>query len=134
MAWVQHKTVGIIGAGRIGTAYARMMAEGHKCNIVYFDPYPNKFLEEYIADYSSLLESKGEAPITCRKIDSVEELLQTADVRILSLPSIFHMCPSNASLLNGLLHTDSCSEVVPVPLGLSQATALAKRRLQRWFS
>ncbi|EIE24184.1 hydroxypyruvate reductase [Coccomyxa subellipsoidea C-169] len=77
---LQHKTVGIVGAGRIGTAYARMMAEGHKCNIVYFDPYPNKFLEQYIADYSALLESKGEAPVTCRKIDSVEELLQTADV------------------------------------------------------
>ena len=48
----QGKTVGIIGAGRIGTAYARMMAEGHKCNIVYYDPYPNKKLEAYMADYS----------------------------------------------------------------------------------
>ena len=44
--------MGIIGAGRIGTAYARMMAEGHKCNIVYYDPYPNKKLESYIAEYS----------------------------------------------------------------------------------
>lgn len=44
--------MGIIGAGRIGTAYARMMAEGHKCNIVYYDPYQNKKLEEYMADYS----------------------------------------------------------------------------------
>ena len=77
----QNKTVGIIGAGRIGTAYARMMAEGHKCNIVYFDPYPNKFLEQYISDYGDLLESKGEPRITCRKIETVEELLQTADVR-----------------------------------------------------
>ncbi len=48
----QGKTVGIIGAGRIGSAYARMMAEGHKCNIVYYDPYPNKKLEGYLADYS----------------------------------------------------------------------------------
>ena len=39
---LQNKTVGIIGAGRIGAAYARMMSEGHKMNIVYFDPYPNK--------------------------------------------------------------------------------------------
>lgn len=82
---LQNKTVGIIGAGRIGTAYARMMAEGHKCNIVYFDPYPNKFLEQYISDYSDLLESKGEPRITCRKIETVEELLQTADVRVPSL-------------------------------------------------
>jgi hydroxypyruvate reductase 1 len=40
--------VGIIGAGRIGAAYARMMVEGHKMNLVYFDPYPNTRLEEYI--------------------------------------------------------------------------------------
>lgn len=42
---LQGKTVGIIGAGRIGAAYARMMVEGHKMNLVYFDPYPNTFLE-----------------------------------------------------------------------------------------
>ncbi len=40
----QNKTVGVIGAGRIGAAYARMMVEGHKMNLVYFDPYPNKKL------------------------------------------------------------------------------------------
>ena len=39
---MQNKTVGIVGAGRIGAAYARMFAEGHKMDIVYFDPYPNK--------------------------------------------------------------------------------------------
>ncbi|KAF5839799.1 hypothetical protein DUNSADRAFT_18562 [Dunaliella salina] len=38
---LQNKTVGIIGAGRIGAAYARMMVEGHKMNLVYQDPYPN---------------------------------------------------------------------------------------------
>ena len=39
------KTVGIIGAGRIGAAYARMMVEGHKMNLVYFDLYQNEALE-----------------------------------------------------------------------------------------
>ncbi|MEN8235746.1 MAG: NAD(P)-dependent oxidoreductase, partial [Actinomycetota bacterium] len=34
------RTVGIIGAGRIGSAYARMMVEGFKMNLVYFDLYP----------------------------------------------------------------------------------------------
>ena len=51
---MQNKTIGIVGAGRIGTAYARMMAEGHKCNIMYHDPYQNKFLEGYMADYSKV--------------------------------------------------------------------------------
>lgn len=40
--------VGIIGAGRIGAAYARMMVEGHKMDLVYYDPYPNTRLEDYI--------------------------------------------------------------------------------------
>jgi len=51
---LQRKTVGIVGAGRIGAAYARMMMEGHKCNLVYFDPYPNKFLEDYVAHYNKV--------------------------------------------------------------------------------
>jgi hydroxypyruvate reductase 1 len=34
-----RKTVGVIGAGRIGAAYALMMVEGHKMNLVYYDPY-----------------------------------------------------------------------------------------------
>lgn len=34
---LQNKTVGIIGAGRIGAAYARMMAEGHKVSEEIFE-------------------------------------------------------------------------------------------------
>eukprot|EP00890_Picochlorum_soloecismus_P005540 jgi/Picsp_1/5988/NSC_03343-R1_hydroxypyruvate reductase len=77
---LQGKTVGIIGAGRIGTAYARMMVEGHKMNLVYYDPYPNKFLEEYVEDYSKLLESKKEKKIEIKRCETVEEVLKTADV------------------------------------------------------
>ncbi len=60
--------------------YARMMSEGHKMNVVYYDPYPNKFLEEYIRDYSKLVESRGEPPISIHKLETVEEVLQEADV------------------------------------------------------
>ncbi|KAL3136977.1 hypothetical protein ABBQ32_006575 [Trebouxia sp. C0010 RCD-2024] len=78
---LQRKTVGIVGAGRIGTAYARMMMEGHKCNLVYYDPYPNKFLENYVAEYAKLLERHGkEAPVSIRKLDTVEEVLKESDV------------------------------------------------------
>ena len=38
-------TVGIVGAGRIGAAYARMMVEGHKMDLVYYDVRPNEELE-----------------------------------------------------------------------------------------
>lgn len=77
---LQGKTVGILGAGRIGAAYARMMVEGHKMNLVYYDPYPNKRLEDYINDYGKLLQSKGEAPVTVRRCETVEEVLREADV------------------------------------------------------
>ena len=74
------KTVGVVGAGRIGSAYARMMVEGHKMHLVYYDLYPNEALEQYIADYSAFLVEHGEAPLTCRRLDSVLDVLRVADV------------------------------------------------------
>ena len=73
-------TVGVIGAGRIGTAYARMMVEGFKMNVVYYDLYQSHHLENYVAAYAQFLQSQGEVPITCTRLDSVEAVLQTADV------------------------------------------------------
>ncbi len=103
--------MGIVGAGRIGTAYARMMAEGHKCNIIYHDPYQNKFLEDYISDYSKFLESKGEPGITCTKVETVEELLQTADVR-----------SPRAALPSAML--DICAWAPPGSLRILHSTAM----------
>jgi hydroxypyruvate reductase 1 len=74
-----RKTVGVIGAGRIGAAYAHMMVEGHKMNLVYYDPHKNKDLENHVANYSNFLESQGRAPVSCKRADTVEELLQEAD-------------------------------------------------------
>jgi hydroxypyruvate reductase 1 len=73
------KTVGVIGAGRIGSAYARMMVEGHKMDLVYHDLYPNEALEQYVADYSAFLVEHGEDPLTCRRL-GVAEVLRAADV------------------------------------------------------
>ena len=39
---LKGRTVGVIGAGRIGAAYGRMMVEGMKMNLVYYDLYQNK--------------------------------------------------------------------------------------------
>lgn len=77
---LQGKTVGIVGAGRIGAAYARMMVEGHKMDLVYFDPYPNKALESFVADYGALLKKHGERPVTVTRVASVEEVLRVSDV------------------------------------------------------
>lgn len=74
------KTLGIVGAGRIGVAYARMMVEGHKMNLVYFSPNPKPRLEEFVAAYGAFLTNRGEPAVTCRRADTVEDLLQTSDV------------------------------------------------------
>jgi hydroxypyruvate reductase 1 len=74
-----RKTVGIIGAGRIGATYARMMVEGHKMNLIYYDIHPNKELEGVIADYATFLSSRGEPPVSCRRANNIEEVLREAD-------------------------------------------------------
>ncbi len=73
-------TVGVIGAGRIGAAYGRMMVEGHKMNLVYFDLHPNESLERYVSDYSEFLAQRGEDGVTARRTETIEELLRVSDV------------------------------------------------------
>ncbi|MEW6439409.1 MAG: NAD(P)-dependent oxidoreductase [bacterium] len=75
-----RKTVGIIGAGRIGAAYGRMMVEGHKMHLLYYDLHPNPSLEAFVADYGRFLESRGESPVSCRRAETLEEVLREADV------------------------------------------------------
>lgn len=75
-----RKTLGVIGAGRIGGAYARMMAQGHNMDVVYFNRSRNEVLEADIAAFGAFLESRGEAPVTCSKADSIEALLKVSDV------------------------------------------------------
>jgi hydroxypyruvate reductase 1 len=74
-----RKTLGVIGAGRIGATYAKMMVEGHKMNLIYFDPYPNKELEDYFIHYSEFLKSQGVPPVNCKRMERVEDLLSEAD-------------------------------------------------------
>lgn len=73
-------TVGVIGAGRIGAAYARMMVEGFKMNLVYYDLYQNQQLEAFVAAYSDFLQAQGESGVICTRLDSAEDVLRQADV------------------------------------------------------
>ena len=77
---LRQQTVGIIGAGRIGDAYARMMVEGHKMNLIYYDLNRNEALERYVAAYSAFVQTHGQPPVTCRRAECVEDLLREADV------------------------------------------------------
>ena len=73
------KTLGIIGAGRIGEAVARMMVQGHGMQVIYHDLAANTDLETFVADYNRFRVSRHLSPVTCRRAESVEALLETAD-------------------------------------------------------
>lgn len=79
-ALLHRRTLGVIGAGRIGAAYSRMMVEGHKMDLVYYDVRVNDELERYVADYAAFLEKHDEAPVSCRRATSLNDLLHLADV------------------------------------------------------
>lgn len=88
------RTVGIVGAGRIGAAYGRMMVEGHKMHLKYLDPVPNSELEACIRDYAGFLNARGEAPVSCSRSDTLEDILKTSDCVSLHTvldESTFHM-------------------------------------------
>jgi hydroxypyruvate reductase 1 len=80
-----RKTLGVIGAGRIGTTYARTLVEGHKMDVVYLDPRPDPGLVSFVAAYGAFLAGRGEAPVRCRRAASLDDLLSAADVVSLHL-------------------------------------------------
>ena len=45
---MQGKKLGVVGAGRIGAAYARMMTKGHDMDLLYYSRSANPSLEDYV--------------------------------------------------------------------------------------
>ncbi len=81
-----RRTLGIVGAGRIGTSYARMMVEGHKMNLVYFSNHQNASFELFLTRYAEFLASQGETPIRWKRTPTIEELLRESDCVALHVP------------------------------------------------
>ncbi|KAK8582523.1 hypothetical protein V6N13_069299 [Hibiscus sabdariffa] len=77
---LKGQTVGVIGAGRIGSAYARMMVEGFKMNLIYYDLYQATRLEKFVTAYGEFLKSNGEQPVYWKRASSMDEVLREADV------------------------------------------------------
>jgi len=56
------KTVGVVGTGKIGEVFARIM-KGFGCKILAFDPYPNKEVEALGGEYVGLDEILAQSDI-----------------------------------------------------------------------
>ncbi|KAJ0969916.1 hypothetical protein J5N97_022793 [Dioscorea zingiberensis] len=77
---LKGQTVGVIGAGRIGSAYARMMIEGFKMNLIYYDLYQATRLEKFVTAYGQFLKANGEQPVTWKRAATMVDVLREADV------------------------------------------------------
>ncbi|KAM3233410.1 hypothetical protein P3L10_018769 [Capsicum annuum] len=73
---LKGQTIGVIGAGRIGPAHARMMVEGFKMNLIYYDLYKS-------TPYGQFLKVNGEQLVTWKRASFMEEVLREAGVIIL---------------------------------------------------
>ncbi len=83
---LRGKTAGIVGAGRIGVAAARIFVEGFRMNLLYFDPRPQPELEARVRAFAAFLREQGEPAVTCRRAARLEELLAASDLVSLHTP------------------------------------------------
>ncbi len=68
---VSHKTIGLIGAGRIGTKVAHFFAQGLNSDIVYFDTKQNEEIEKKCG---------------AKRVSTIDELIAQADIISLHVP------------------------------------------------
>ena len=78
--------VGIIGAGRIGSAYAMMMVKAFQMDLIYYSNKKNEKLENDIQAYNEYLEKTGSLPVSVKNAASADEVLKEADIVALHIP------------------------------------------------
>lgn len=90
---LNNKTVGVIGTGRIGTAFVKIM-QGFGCNILAYDPIPNAICLSLGVKYVSLKELLSDSHII-----SLHCPLTKDNYHMLSATE-FNQCHSDAILIN----------------------------------
>jgi len=71
-----RKKLGIIGTGRIGSAYALSMVRGNLMDLVYYDKFTNKKMEEQLEQFNQYLKQIGEKPIQYTNASSMEQVIR----------------------------------------------------------
>ncbi len=83
---LEGATVGLVGAGRIGSSYAEKMA-GVGCSILYVkETGAHPQLEEYVNGLGTFLLRRGRRAVTCRRAESLEACLRESDIVSLHVP------------------------------------------------
>jgi D-lactate dehydrogenase len=95
------KTVGVIGTGRIGAAFARIML-GFGCRVLAFDPSPDAVLAAFGVEYKPLPELLGAADVIslhCPLLPQTEHLVRAETIAQMK-PSVFLVNTSRGKLIN----------------------------------
>ncbi|RYP51824.1 hypothetical protein DL768_002900 [Monosporascus sp. mg162] len=71
------KTVGVIGTGRIGVCFARIMGAGFGCRVLGFDPYENDEFRKYgeYTDLDTVLREADVVSLHCPLMDSTRHIV-----------------------------------------------------------
>ncbi|KAK3897637.1 hypothetical protein C8A05DRAFT_38798 [Staphylotrichum tortipilum] len=97
------KTVGVVGTGKIGIAFARI-ARGFGCRLLAYDPFPGEAFRQF-GDYVSLEELLAQSDFVSLHCPLTEGTTHIINVRTLGLMK------EGAMLVNtsrgGLVHTES---------------------------
>ena len=89
-------TLGIVGVGRIGAAYAKILAPGLSMNVLYCDERRNLDLEAYFQRLCPVVAAEHGRSIGCSRADRLEDLLRRADVVSCHVP----LTPATRHLIN----------------------------------
>ena len=97
---VSGKTVGIIGTGKIGTAFAKIM-KGMGCRILAYDSYPNEELGE-ILEYVGLERLLGQSDIISLHCPLTPETAYLVNRQTLAMmkPGVMLINTSRGALIN----------------------------------
>jgi glycerate dehydrogenase len=79
-------TLGVIGAGRIGSSYITMMVRAFQMDLIYYDHKNNQTLQSELNAYNEYLAKIKSDPVKVIFAKSVEDVLKEADVVSLHVP------------------------------------------------
>lgn len=101
-----QKTVGIIGTGRIGSAFANII-NGFGCRCLAYDPFPNEDLDVDYVSFEEVIQKSDIISLHCPLTDVTQHII---DKRVLS------QMQSHAMLVNtgrgGLIDTQALIEAL----------------------